>query len=136
MTLSTVLQSAWAVLLGRLLGRDDVVFGTTVSGRPPEIPGIESIVGLFINTLPVRVRLDLSESWSALAARLQEEQTALSAHHHLGLAEIQQHTGLGELFDTLMVYENFPVPTGASSSPPRCAPRRWRAAPPRTTRSP
>ncbi|WP_328692161.1 non-ribosomal peptide synthase/polyketide synthase [Streptomyces caniferus] len=116
-TLSTVLQSAWAVLLGRLLGRDDVVFGTTVSGRPPEIPGIESIVGLFINTLPVRVRLDLSESWSALAARLQEEQTALSAHHHLGLAEIQQHTGLGELFDTLMVYENFPVPTGGEQQP-------------------
>ncbi|MFE1763839.1 amino acid adenylation domain-containing protein [Streptomyces angustmyceticus] len=116
-TLSTVLQSAWAVLLGRLLGRDDVVFGTTVSGRPPEIPGIESIVGLFINTLPVRVRLDLSESWSALASRLQEEQTALSAHHHLGLTEIQQHTGLGELFDTLMVYENFPVPAGGEQQP-------------------
>ncbi|MFH8568034.1 non-ribosomal peptide synthase/polyketide synthase [Streptomyces sp. NPDC017993] len=111
-TLSTVLQSAWGVLLGRLLGRDDVVFGTTVSGRPPEIPGIESIVGLFINTLPVRVRLDLAESWSDLVSRVQEEQTALSAHHHIGLAEIQQHTGFSELFDTLMVYENFPVPTG------------------------
>ncbi|MEV0370842.1 non-ribosomal peptide synthase/polyketide synthase [Streptomyces sp. NPDC050636] len=111
-TLSTVLQSAWGVLLGRLLGRDDVVFGTTVSGRPPEIPGIESIVGLFINTVPVRVRLDLAESWSDLVARTQAEQTALSAHHHIGLAEIQQHTGCPELFDTLMVYENFPVPTG------------------------
>ncbi|MEV4439885.1 amino acid adenylation domain-containing protein [Streptomyces sp. NPDC049577] len=111
-TLNTVLQGAWAVLLGRLLGRDDVVFGTTVSGRPPEIPGIESIVGLFINTLPVRVRLDQAETWTGLAARVQREQSALGAHHHIGLAGIQRSTGHGELFDTLVVYENFPVPAG------------------------
>ncbi|MFJ5974381.1 amino acid adenylation domain-containing protein [Streptomyces sp. NPDC093060] len=112
-TLNTVLQGAWAALLGRLLGRDDVVFGTTVSGRPPEVPGIESIVGLFINTLPVRVRLDAAEDWHGLLARVQEEQSALSAHHHLGLADIQRLAGLGgELFDTLLVYENFPTPSG------------------------
>ncbi|MFH8768881.1 non-ribosomal peptide synthase/polyketide synthase [Streptomyces sp. NPDC017958] len=112
-TVNTVLQGAWAVLLGRLLGRDDVVFGTTVSGRPPEIPGIESIVGLFINTLPVRVRLDPAEDWRALFTRLQEEQSALTAHHHVGLADIQRPTGVaGDLFDTLVVYENFPTASG------------------------
>ena len=57
-TFNTVLQTAWAMLLGDLLGRDDIVFGATVSGRPPELPGVESMVGLFINTVPVRVRLD------------------------------------------------------------------------------
>ena len=61
LTLNTILQGAWAILLGRLTGRDDVVFGTTVAGRPPEIAGIETMVGLFINTLPVRVRLRPSE---------------------------------------------------------------------------
>ncbi|MFY7569216.1 amino acid adenylation domain-containing protein [Streptomyces sp. WI04-05B] len=112
-TLNTVLQGAWAALLGRLLGRDDVVFGATVSGRPPEVPGIESIVGLFINTIPVRVRLDAAEDWHGLLARVQEEQSALSAHHHLGLADVQRLAGLGgELFDTLFVYENFPTPSG------------------------
>ena len=52
-----MLQAAWAILLGRMTGRDDVVFGVTVAGRPPEIAGIESMVGLFINTLPLRVKL-------------------------------------------------------------------------------
>ncbi|MGJ3561527.1 condensation domain-containing protein [Streptomyces sp. INA 01156] len=57
LTLNTLLQGAWAVVLGRLTGRDDVVFGGTVSGWPPQVPGVESMIGLFINTLPVRVRI-------------------------------------------------------------------------------
>ena len=57
LTLNTYIQAAWAILLGRLTGRDDVVFGITVAGRPPEIAGIESMVGLFINTLPLRLKL-------------------------------------------------------------------------------
>jgi non-ribosomal peptide synthetase component F len=61
LTLNTVLQAAWAILLGRLIGRRDVVFGVTVAGRPPEIAGIESMVGLFINTLPLRVKLPPSK---------------------------------------------------------------------------
>ncbi|MDX3225470.1 non-ribosomal peptide synthase/polyketide synthase [Streptomyces sp. ME19-01-6] len=116
-TINTILQGAWAVLIGRLLGRDDVVFGTTVSGRPPEIPGIESIVGLFINTLPVRVRLDPARSWRSAVAGLQLEQSALSAHHQMGLARIQQLAGVGELFDTLVVYENFPLPPAGGRPP-------------------
>ncbi|MCF3122732.1 amino acid adenylation domain-containing protein, partial [Streptomyces arenae] len=115
-TVNTFLQGAWAVLAGRLLGRDDVVFGTTVSGRPPEIPGIESMLGLFINTVPVRVRLRLGETWQELTARIQEEQTALSAHHQVGLARIQQLAGVGDLFDVLVVYENFPAPASGRTS--------------------
>ncbi len=57
LTLNTLIQAAWAILLGRLSGREDVVFGVTVAGRPPEIAGIEGMVGLFINTLPLRIKL-------------------------------------------------------------------------------
>ena len=64
LTLNSVLQGAWAILLWKLIGRQDVVFGTTVNGRPAEIPGMETMVGLFINTLPVRVQLGPGESLS------------------------------------------------------------------------
>ncbi|MEU6482645.1 amino acid adenylation domain-containing protein [Streptomyces sp. NPDC046887] len=109
-TLNTVVQATWGLLLARMTGREDVVFGTTVSGRPPEVPGIETMVGLFINTLPVRVRLRPSETLLDLVTRLQQEQAELSAHQHLGLADIRRLTGIGgELFDTLTVFENYPL---------------------------
>ncbi|MEV8449397.1 amino acid adenylation domain-containing protein [Streptomyces parvus] len=106
-TINTVVQFAWALLLARHTGRDDVVLGATVSGRPPEIDGVETMTGLFINTLPVRV--DLREPGTVRQAliRLQREQAALSAHQHLGLADVQRIAGAGELFDTLMVFENY-----------------------------
>ena len=107
--MNTVLQTAWALLLARLTGKDDVVFGMTVSGRPPEIPGIEQMVGLLINTVPVRVRLDPSQSLTELMAGVQEEQSRLSDHQYLGLTDIQGLVGEGELFDTLYVFENYPV---------------------------
>lgn len=113
-TLGTVVQGAWGLLLGRLTGRDDVVFGTTVSGRDGEVEGIASMVGLFINTLPTRFRWAPRESLGALLVRLQEEQARLLDHQHLGLAEIQRltgHAGSGELFDTLVVFENYPAET-------------------------
>ena len=109
LTLNTYIQAAWAILLGRLTGRDDVVFGITVAGRPPEIAGIESMVGLFINTLPLRLKLPPGQKLRSLLAQLQESQSALMAHQHLGLAEIQADAGLGELFDTLVVFENYPI---------------------------
>ena len=109
LTLNTIIQAAWGLLLGRLTGRDDVVFGVTVAGRPPEIAGIERMVGLFINTLPLRLRLAPGKPLHRLLAELQEAQSRLMAHQHLGLAEIQNLTGLGELFDTLVVFENYPV---------------------------
>ncbi|MFJ3899012.1 non-ribosomal peptide synthase/polyketide synthase [Streptomyces sp. NPDC090083] len=108
-TVNTLVQAAWGVLLGRLTGRDDVVFGATVAGRSPELPGAEAMIGLFINTVPVRVRVRPQESAAALLTRLQDEQSRLIDHQHLGLADIQRTTGLGELFDTLVVFESYPV---------------------------
>ncbi|MET9611041.1 amino acid adenylation domain-containing protein, partial [Streptomyces sp. NPDC006512] len=111
-TVNTVVQAAWAIVLGRLTGRDDVVFGGTVSGRPPQLPGIESMIGLFINTLPVRVALDPAEPVGALLDRLQDQQAALMDHQFLGLGDIQRLAPAGgELFDTLLVFENYPVDT-------------------------
>ncbi|MCP2339576.1 non-ribosomal peptide synthetase [Actinomadura rupiterrae] len=108
-TLNTVLQAAWGIVLGRMLGRDDVAFGSTASGRPPELPGVEQMIGLFINTLPVRVRFRQDEPFGALVERLQEEQTELLPHHHLGLTDIQRAAGqAGPLFDTMTVLENYP----------------------------
>ncbi|MFF2097523.1 amino acid adenylation domain-containing protein [Streptomyces sp. NPDC058202] len=108
LTVNTLVQVAWALLLARVTGRQDVVFGATVAGRPPEVPGVEETVGLFINTVPVRVRLDAAEPLEQLLVRVQEEQSALLAHHHLGLAAVQRLTGLGDLFDTAVVFENAP----------------------------
>ncbi|MBG0824312.1 amino acid adenylation domain-containing protein [Planomonospora sp. ID91781] len=114
LTLNTAVQGAWALLLAQLTGRDDVVFGGTVSGRPPELPGVERMIGLFINTLPVRVRLRPGETLSGLLTRLQAEQAELLPHHHLGLAEIQGLHGAGRLFDTMTVLENYPAGTAVT----------------------
>ncbi|NGO70810.1 non-ribosomal peptide synthetase, partial [Streptomyces boncukensis] len=108
LTLNTLVQAAWSVVLARLTGRDDVVFGATVSGRPPELDGVESMIGLFINTVPVRARIDEREPLSAFLDRVQEQQSATLAHQHTGLADIQRRTGLGDLFDTLIVFESYP----------------------------
>uniref|UniRef100_UPI00118085F7 non-ribosomal peptide synthetase n=1 Tax=Streptomyces sp. rh34 TaxID=2034272 RepID=UPI00118085F7 len=117
LTLNTLVQGAWAVLLSRLTGSTDVTFGATVSGRPPEIRGVENMVGLFLNTLPVRVGLRPAESLIGLVTRLQQEQTRLLPHHHLGLSDVQNLAGQGELFDTLTVFENYPVAEGAAVIP-------------------
>jgi Condensation domain/Phosphopantetheine attachment site len=109
LTPNTFIQAAWSILLGRLTGRDDVVFGVTVAGRPPEIAGIETMVGLFINTLPLRTKLAPAKPLLQLLKELQDSQSMLIAYQHLGLAEIQSLAGLGELFDTLVVFENYPV---------------------------
>ncbi|MFF0724261.1 amino acid adenylation domain-containing protein [Streptomyces sp. NPDC004134] len=116
-TVNTVVQGAWALVLARLAGRDDVVFGATAAGRPPELPGVESIIGLFINTLPVRVRLDGAQPVADMLAGLQERQVALMAHQHIGLQEVQKAAGAGGTFDTLVVFENYPAPPAGSPGP-------------------
>ncbi|MDT7729029.1 MAG: hypothetical protein QOI21_5605 [Actinomycetota bacterium] len=110
LTLGTVLHGAWGLLLGRLTGRTDLLFGSTVSGRGAEVDRIESAVGLFINTLPLRLKWSPQSSIGDTFARLQQEQAALLDHQHLGLAELQGIAGMGqtELFDTLVVVENYP----------------------------
>ncbi|WP_030312979.1 non-ribosomal peptide synthetase [Streptomyces flavochromogenes] len=109
LTLSSVLHGVWGLFLGGLTGGRDVVFGTTVSGRTTEVTGLDSAVGLFINTVPARVTLRPEETLTELLRRVQDEHTALLDHQHLGLADIQRIAGVGELFDTLVVFENHPT---------------------------
>ncbi|MFE0459880.1 amino acid adenylation domain-containing protein [Kitasatospora sp. NPDC058965] len=107
-TLSSLFQTVWGLTLAHLTGRHDIVFGTVVSGRPAELVGVERTIGLLINTLPYRVRLDPAEPLGALVRRLQAEQSALLPYHHVQLAELRQQAS-SELFDTMMVFENYPM---------------------------
>ncbi|WP_228791182.1 amino acid adenylation domain-containing protein [Nocardia puris] len=108
-TVNTVVQAAWGLVLASGAGRDDVVFGAVVSGRPPQVDGVDDMVGLFANTLPVRVRFDAASPVGELLKALQAEQVSLLDRHQIGLAEIQRIAGAGELFDSLVAYESYPV---------------------------
>lgn len=107
-TLNTLVQMAWASVLSVLTDRTDVTFGVTVSGRPGELAGVERMVGLFINTVPLRVRLDPAVPSGAQCLALQREAAALRDHSYLSHAEFRAIGGVGEMFDSLLVYENFP----------------------------
>lgn len=108
-TVNTLMQMAWALVLSRLTDTHDVVFGVTVSGRPPELTGVETMVGLFINTVPLRVRLDPAATAGEQCRAVQRTAALLREHSHLGHAQLRALGGVGELFDTLLVYENFPM---------------------------
>ncbi|MGM7643954.1 amino acid adenylation domain-containing protein [Nocardia sp. JW2] len=112
-TVNTVVQAAWGLLIARLVDRDDVVFGATVSGRPAALPGVERMVGLFLNAIPVRVRVRPEHTVAELLRTLQDEQAALFDYHYLGLGEIQEIVGVDALFDSLVVFESFPVDRAA-----------------------
>ncbi|MCP4217516.1 MAG: AMP-binding protein, partial [bacterium] len=109
-TISTLFQTAWGILLQCYNNCNDVVYGMVVSGRPPEIDGVESIVGLFINTVPIRIRTDEQATFAHLLNRIREESGPSKRHEHISLAEIQTNSELkSNLFDHIMVFENFPV---------------------------
>ncbi|MGX1805395.1 amino acid adenylation domain-containing protein [Nocardia sp. NPDC055321] len=108
LTMNTLLQAAWALTLAEHLGCDDVVFGTVVSGRPAELPGVEFTVGLFSNTVPVRLHWDSDRPPVAQLAEFQRDSFDMQALGHLGLATLERAAGLGQLFDSLVVYQNFP----------------------------
>ncbi|WP_447948706.1 amino acid adenylation domain-containing protein [Microbacterium maritypicum] len=114
-TLSTVLGYAWAHVLRGITGQDDVVFGTTVSGRPAEVAHVDRMVGLLMNTVPVRVRI---QPGRVLADELRTHMTAQSEvmhAHHVGLSYVQQASGQAVLFDTLYVFRNLPVDEASQS---------------------
>lgn len=108
-TVNTLMQMAWALVLSRLTDAHDVVFGVTVSGRPPELTGVETMIGLFINTVPMRVRLDPAASVGEQCRTVQRDAALLREHGYLGHAQLRALGGVGEMFDTLLVYENFPL---------------------------
>nr|WP_327533124.1 non-ribosomal peptide synthetase [uncultured Mycolicibacterium sp.] len=115
-TVSTVLQGAWAQLLIWLTGQHDVAFGTAVSGRPTDLAGAESMVGLLINTVPVRASISPATTIADLLSQLQGAHNETLEHQHLALNEIHRATGHDQLFDTMFVYENYPVDTAALSA--------------------
>jgi amino acid adenylation domain-containing protein/non-ribosomal peptide synthase protein (TIGR01720 family) len=110
-TFNTLVQAAWALLLGRHTGQRTVVFGATAATRPAELPGAEQMLGLFINTLPVVASLRPGQRVGAWLRELQASQVAAREHEHTPLHEIQAWAGgAGQgLFDTLLVFENYPV---------------------------
>ncbi|HEU4797132.1 MAG TPA: amino acid adenylation domain-containing protein, partial [Pyrinomonadaceae bacterium] len=111
LTMNTLVQGAWSLLLSRYSGDQDVLFGTTVSGRPTDLPGVETMVGLFINSLPVRVRLSGDELLLPWLKNLQEEQVEAREYSHCVLVDIQGWSDVPRgltLFDTLLVFENYP----------------------------
>ena len=112
LTQATLFRAAWALVLARYSGETDVLFGSVTSGRPPELPGAETMIGLFINSLPLRVRVPLDAPLLPWLTQLQELQFELLRHQHAPLAEISALAELpyGQpLFETILVYENYPL---------------------------
>jgi len=112
LTLNTIIQGAWAFLLHIYSGENDILFGSTVSGRPTEIPGVETMVGLFINTLPVRVKVDPGSSILHWLTQLQMEQAEFRQYEYSPLVEIHGMSEVprdSDLFKSILVFENYPV---------------------------
>lgn len=114
-TLNTVMQGAWALLLSRYSGESDVLFGVTVSGRPADLAGVETIIGLFLNTLPLRVRISPSLSAKTWLKQLMEQNIAMREFEHASLTQIQRWSDMPKgqsLFESLFVFENYPMDRG------------------------
>jgi amino acid adenylation domain-containing protein len=109
-TLNTVVQSMWGILLARYCSRDDVAFGAVVSGRPSHLQDVESMVGLFINTVPLRITFNAQTTFPDLLQIVQQGFINSEPYHYVSLAEIQAETSLkNELLDHIIGFENFPV---------------------------
>jgi non-ribosomal peptide synthase protein (TIGR01720 family) len=112
LTMNTIVMGAWALLLSRYTGRRDVLFGVVMSGRPPDLAGVESMIGLFINTLPMRIRLSANDSLCYWLQEIQRQQVEMQAYEYSSLAEVQQWSEVprGEpLFDNIFTFENYPM---------------------------
>jgi amino acid adenylation domain-containing protein len=112
LTLNTLVQGAWALLLSRYSRQDDVLFGATVSGRPASLPGVETVLGNFINTLPVRVKVRPEAQLLSWLGELQEKQSELRQYEYSSLVQVQgwsEVPGGLPLFESLVVFENYPI---------------------------
>ena len=111
LSLNSLVQGAWAVLLSRYSGEEDVIFGVVVSGRPAALAGVESMVGLFMNTLPVRVRVSPEASLIPWLQALQAQQVEARHYEYSPLVQVQRWSDVPPglpLFDTLLVFQNYP----------------------------
>jgi amino acid adenylation domain-containing protein len=136
-TLNTILHGAWALLLGRYSGQQDVVFGCTVSGRPAELPGVETMIGMFVNTLPMRVRLPDKEPVGTWLKALHAGQVEAQQYEYSPLLQVQRWSEVPQgtpLFESLVVFQNTPTgaarrrPANQPGAPTTGGPRRQRAA--------
>jgi len=112
LTLNTIVQGAWALLLSRYVGDADVVFGTVVSGRPGNLAGVESMIGLFVNTLPVRVQVTPGEAVRTWLKTLQAQQVRLREYEYSPLMQVQEWSAIERgtpLLESLLVFENYPI---------------------------
>ncbi|HLX07815.1 MAG TPA: amino acid adenylation domain-containing protein, partial [Thermoanaerobaculia bacterium] len=124
LTLNTLVEGAWALLLARMTAAPEVVFGVTLAGRPAELPGVESMVGVFINTLPLRLRVAPERRLDDWLAELQDQQVELLSHQHTPLNLVQRWSGLEAgtaLFDHILVFENYPLDEALFGSLPGLA---------------
>ena len=119
LTLNTIVQGAWALLLSRYSGEPDVVFGTTVSGRPAELPGAEDMIGMFINTIPTRTHVRSRQPLLPWLHDLQVQQSSSRAFDHVALSQLQAWSDLPpatSLFDSMVVFENYPFEDTATAA--------------------
>ncbi len=115
LTLNTLVQGAWTILLSRYTGKEEIVYGCTVSGRPPDLVGAESIVGMLVNTLPVRVKVNPEQSLLPWLKQLQAQLFEMRQYEYSSLIDIQGWSEIPRgvsLFDSIVVFENLPVPQG------------------------
>ncbi len=118
LTVNTLVQGAWALLLGRYASSDDVVFGVTVSGRPADMPEVERTVGLFINTLPLRVTLPRDATVLDWLRTIQARQSELTDYQYTPLADVQRWSEVPSgtpLFESIVVFENYPAELSAQA---------------------
>jgi amino acid adenylation domain-containing protein/non-ribosomal peptide synthase protein (TIGR01720 family) len=116
-TMNTVTQAAWGLLLARYAGEEDVVFGATMSGRPPALEGVEEMIGLFINTLPVRMRVPGGARLRAWLAELQRTQAEAREYEYTPIVQVQAWSAVPRgtpLFESLYVFENYPIEQSAT----------------------
>ncbi|MEK7326335.1 MAG: condensation domain-containing protein, partial [Chloroflexota bacterium] len=112
LTTNTLVQGAWALLLSRYSGEESVVFGATVSGRPADLPGAETMIGLFINTLPVRVHAPPEAPPTTWLKELQAQQFEMRQYEYSSLIQVQGWSGVPRgqpLFESILVFENYPI---------------------------
>jgi acyl carrier protein len=112
LTLNTLLQGAWGILLSRYSGQRDIVYGTTVSGRPPELAGVERMIGLFITTLPLRLTIEPGKPLSGWLDQVQAEHLAMRQFEYCSAGQIHQWSempGMLPLYESVLVFENYPM---------------------------
>ncbi|TGV30039.1 non-ribosomal peptide synthetase, partial [Mesorhizobium sp. M00.F.Ca.ET.186.01.1.1] len=105
-TVNNLFRAIWGLMLQRQCNTEDVVFGSVVSGRPSHLPNVEQMVGLFINTVPIRVQAGAEQTFSELVKQVQQEALSLAKYHYLSLADIQ---GNQQLIDHILLFQNYPM---------------------------